>query len=197
MMSALVLAACQSTPDTIVPEIPEGKGQLKSSFVSDETMDDVISITISQGETVLEEWNDLQDIPEVISLIPGDYTITAKSEGDMPQVSDKPYCNASSDFSIVEGELAYVSLECKMLNMKVSITLSEALQAEFPDWKADFFYLHDMETYFTSLAAGDNKPIYIAPAAFGITLKDVVTAESRTVIFEEYGAAMYHNVKFE
>lgn len=197
MVSALVLGACQSTPDTVVPEIPEGKGQLKSSFVSDETMDDVISITISQGETVLEEWNDLQDIPEVISLIPGVYTITAKSEGDMPQVSDKPYYNASSDFSIVEGELAYVSLECKMLNMKVSITLSEALQAEFPDWKADFFYLHDMETYFTSLAASDNKPIYIAPAAFGITLKDVVTAESRTVIFEEYGAAMYHNVKFE
>lgn len=197
MMSALVLGACQSTPDTVVPEMPEGKGQLKSSFVRDEAMDDVISIIISQGETVVEEWSDLNDIPEVISLVPGNYTITAKTEGDMPQVSEKPYYNASTDFTIVEGELAYASLECKMLNMKVSITLSEALQAEFPNWEADFFYLEDMDTSFTSLTAGDNKPLYITPAAFGITLKDVVTEESRTVIFEEYGAAMYHNVKFE
>lgn len=197
MMSALVLGACQSTADTAAPEIPEGKGQLKSSFLSDEVLNDVITITISQGETVVEKWNDLNDIPEVISLVPGKYTITAKTEGEMPQVSDKPYYNANADFSIVEGEVAYVALECKILNMKVSVELSETLQAEFPDWQADFFYLDTMDTYFTSLTADDNNPIYIAPAAFGITLSDVTTAESRTVIFEEYGAAMYHNVKFE
>lgn len=194
---ALSLWSCQSTPADNNLEIPEGKGELRSSLVSGEATDDIISLIISQGETVIEQWNDMKKVPEVIYLVPGDYTITAKTDGDMLQVSDKPYYNASTTFTIVEGEVAYASLECKILNMKVTLELSEALQTEFPDWQADFFFLENMDVVFTSLNAETNRAIYITPAPFGVTLKDVATAESRTVIFEESGAAMYHNVKFE
>lgn len=194
---ALSLWSCQSTPADNNLEIPEGKGELRSSLVSGEATDDIISLIISQGETVIEQWNDMKEVPEVIYLVPGDYTITAKTDGDMLQVSDKPYYNASTTFTIVEGEVAYASLECKILNMKVTLELSEALQTEFPDWQADFFFLENMDVVFTSLNVETNRAIYITPAPFGVTLKDVATAESRTVIFEESGAAMYHNVKFE
>lgn len=199
ILVALLLWSCKTTCEgyLVEPTIPEGKGELKSSFVSENTTDDVLSITISQGDKVVEKWNDAKNVPEVIYLIPGDYTITAKTADEMPQVSDKPYYNASTDFTIVEGEVAYTSLECTMLNMKVGIELSEELLAQFPDWQADLFYVEDLNTSIATIASSENKPIYIAPAAFGVTLKDVATSESRTVIFEEYGAAMYHNVKFE
>lgn len=197
VLSALSLWACQGASDAETPVMPEGKGQLKTSFGGEAAADDEITVTVTQGEKVIEQWNGIGEIPQVISLEAGDYTITARTEGDMPLVSDVPYYNASTDFTVKAGEIAYASLECGMLNMKVSVELSEALQAEYPEWQADLFYLENMDTVFTTLSFENNKPIYITPAAFGITLKNADNTVNRTVIFEEYGAAMYHNVKFE
>lgn len=194
---AISLWSCQSNVGSDAPNMPESKGQLKSSFFADDAIRESISITISQGDEVVERWNTIDDVPEVVSLVPGSYTITAKTEGDMLLLSYKPYYNASTDFTIVEDGLAYAALECKMLNMKVDVSLSEELEAEFPEWHADLFFLDNIENTVITFTPENNKTIYLAPAPFGVTLKDMATSESRTVIFEEFGAAMYHNVKFQ
>ncbi|MEG1554378.1 MAG: DUF4493 domain-containing protein [Rikenellaceae bacterium] len=195
MILAISLWSC-STKDDVLSPIPEGKGGLRSSFVSQDIPNDIV-ITILKGENVIETWSSVAEIPAVITIDAGDYTMMVKSKGDMMPVSDKPYYNATKNFTIVKGEVTFLSLECTMLNMKVSVEVSEALKTTFPMWQAEFFFLDNMEVVFYTMTSENNKPIYITPASFGVTLKDAATSASRTVLFENYSAAMYHNVKFE
>ena len=70
----------------------------------------------------------------VISLGSGDYTITASSPVKEDAAFDQPVYEGSTDFTISTGQVANVSLICKVSNIKVSIQLTDNFVKELSDY---------------------------------------------------------------
>ena len=70
----------------------------------------------------------------VISLGSGNYTITASSPVKADAAFDQPVYEGSTDFTISTGQVANVSLICKVSNVKVSIQLTDNFVKELSDY---------------------------------------------------------------
>lgn len=70
----------------------------------------------------------------VISLGSGNYTITASSPVKEDAAFDQPVYEGSTDFTISTGQVANVSLICKVSNVKVSLQLSKNFVEELSDY---------------------------------------------------------------
>ena len=70
----------------------------------------------------------------VISLGSGNYTITASSPVKADAAFDQPVYEGSTDFTISTGQVANVSLICKVANVKVSLQLSKNFVEELSDY---------------------------------------------------------------
>ena len=70
----------------------------------------------------------------VISLGSGNYTITASSPVKKDAAFDQPVYEGSTDFTISTGQVANVSLICKVANVKVSLQLSKNFVEELSDY---------------------------------------------------------------
>ena len=70
----------------------------------------------------------------VISLGSGNYTITASSPVKEDAAFNQPVYEGSTDFTISTGQVANVSLICKVSNIKVSIQLTDNFVKELSDY---------------------------------------------------------------
>ena len=70
----------------------------------------------------------------VISLGSGNYTITASSPVKEDAAFDQPVYEGSTDFTISTGQVANVSLICKVSNVKISLQLSKNFVEELSDY---------------------------------------------------------------
>lgn len=75
------------------------------------------------------------DLPEIIELTPGAYTVTVQSPEDAPAAFDQPIYGCSATFEIVEDATTSVKLICTMLNMKVTVNPSQAFMSQVQDFE--------------------------------------------------------------
>lgn len=132
LTTLLVLAGCAEK--TI--QMPDKVGYL----VVDISFDDTAYSTKS-GEIDLEDFDitisgpdslsfKCGDMPELLALEPGSYTISVSSPDVQPVAFSQPIYGCTTGFVVKEGETASVKLICTMLNMKVTVNPSSDFKAK-------------------------------------------------------------------
>lgn len=159
----------------------------------------LLTIKNSQGEQV--EQYTYSEMPEIISLPVGTYTVVASSAETATNGFDVPFYTGSTEqFTIKENELTEVSaLTCRLANVMISVEYDEELRKLMG------------EDVVTTVKIGDNsldipssetrKAYLIAPASAGsmdITLKGTIDGESVTEVkrVENVQAGQYNIIKY-
>lgn len=133
-----VLCACTSKETPTTKETGSLSVKLSSNgdYITKAAQDDTnefkIDITRTDGWSL--SYDRFADMPELLDLAEGDYTITASSPESKPAAFDLPIYGATEDFTIRVGELTPVSLVCTLQNMKVTFQLSENFKKELSDY---------------------------------------------------------------
>lgn len=137
-VAALMLTGCD---DTWKPQLDK-EGQLSLSDMQlgvDDTEATVsrtdinvdvsnFTVQIKQGESVLNTWTYSQ-MPEIISLPTGDYTVYAYSHEVQKQEWNAPYYVGSKDFKINENTITNIgNVLCKLTNIRVTVTFTDDLR---------------------------------------------------------------------
>lgn len=159
----------------------------------------LLTIKNSQGEQV--EQYTYSEMPEIISLPVGTYTVVASSAEAATNGFDVPFYTGSTEqFTIKENELTEVSaLTCRLANVMISVEYDEELRKLMG------------EDVVTTVKIGDNsldipssetrKAYLIAPASagsMGITLKGTIDGESVTEVkrVDNVQAGQYNIIKY-
>lgn len=159
----------------------------------------LLTIKNSQGEQV--EQYTYSEMPEIISLPVGTYTVVASSAEAATNGFDVPFYKGSTEqFTIKENELTEVSaLTCRLANVMISVEYDEELRKLMG------------EDVVTTVKIGDNsldipssetrKAYLIAPASAGsmdITLKGTIDGESVTEVkrVDNVQAGQYNIIKY-
>lgn len=159
----------------------------------------LLTIKNSQGEQV--EQYTYSEMPEIISLPVGTYTVVASSAEAATNGFDVPFYTGSTEqFTIKENELTEVSaLTCRLANVMISVEYDEELRKLMG------------EDVVTNVKIGDNsldipssetrKAYLIAPASAGsmdITLKGTIDGEPVTEVkrVDNVQAGQYNIIKY-
>lgn len=159
----------------------------------------LLTIKNSQGEQV--EQYTYSEMPEIISLSVGTYTVVASSAEAATNGFDVPFYTGSTEqFTIKENELTEVSaLTCRLANVMISVEYDEELRKLMG------------EDVVTTVKIGDNsldipssetrKAYLIAPASVSpmdITLKGTIDGEFVTEVnrVDEVQAGQYNIIKY-
>lgn len=121
-----------------------GKGtvQLKLSSAGDfttpgtkaESVDvNNFKIRILKGTEVYKTYAKYSEVPSVIEIDPGTYTMEAGSTETGDGVFSQPIYLGKSDFTVEAGKVSSVNVVCSLANMKVTIRCSERFLNEFND----------------------------------------------------------------
>ncbi len=159
----------------------------------------LLTIKNSQGEQV--EQYTYSEMPEIISLPVGTYTVVASSAETATNGFDVPFYTGSTEqFTIKENELTEVSaLTCRLANVMISVEYDEELRKLMG------------EDVVTTVKIGENsvdipssetrKAYLIAPASASsmeITLKGTIDGESVTEVkrVDNVQAGQYNIIKY-
>lgn len=158
----------------------------------------LLTIKNSQGEQV--EQYTYSEMPEIVSLPVGKYTVVASSAEAATNGFDVPFYTGSTDITIKENELTEVtSLTCRLANVMISVEYDEELRKLMG------------EDVVTTVKIGENsvdipssetrKAYLIAPASASsmeITLKGTIDGESVTEIerVDNVQAGQYNIIKY-
>ena len=88
----------------------------------------VVSIEKKDGKYT-KEWT-CAELPALIELAPGEFTVTVASPASEPVAWNQPVYGAVKDFTIVEGVVTPVDIVCTLQNMKNSVYCSQHLVDE-------------------------------------------------------------------
>lgn len=134
--AAAVLSACN---DTLIEDAGKGKLALdlsasdsyltvtKASANEDKNE---FKVDIVRADGFTKSYDRYGDMPSIIELPSGAYTISVSSPNTLPAAFDQPIYGASHDFVVKVGETASEKIACTLQNMKVSFNLTDAFKRE-------------------------------------------------------------------
>ena len=82
-----------------------------------------------------KEWATYAEMPSVIELSSGEYTITATSPKTTDSVWGEPGYSGEEKFAIVVGGTSTVEVECGISNVKVTLSPNETFLKEIPEYE--------------------------------------------------------------
>lgn len=98
-----------------------------------DTKDFIVTVTNKTGEPQVRTWT-YSEMPEILVLPVGDYTVEAKSHQVQKAEWDKPYYLGSKDFKIENGKITNVGeVVCSFASLKVSVIFAEDLRKVMGD----------------------------------------------------------------
>lgn len=115
--------------------VDDGAGTMTKA--DEETTVDINAFTLKilNSEGVADwSWDRFDEVPEVISMDPGTYTIEARSPGDKAVSWDQPMYVGSQEVIITPGNVEEVSIVCSLSNMKVSVQTTEKFRNEMAEY---------------------------------------------------------------
>lgn len=151
----------------------------------------LLTIKNSQGEQV--EQYTYSEMPEIISLPVGTYTVVASSAEAATNGFDVPFYTGSTEqFTIKENELTEVSaLTCRLANVMISVEYDEELRKLMGKDVVTTVTIKEktqdmIKEYSLDIPSSETRKAYlIAPASAGsmdITLKGTIDGESVTEV---------------
>lgn len=167
----------------------------------------LLTIKNSQGEQV--EQYTYSEMPEIISLPVGTYTVVAFSAEAATNGFDVPFYTGSTEqFTIKENELTEVSaLTCRLANVMISVEYDEELRKLMGEDVVTTVTIKEktrdmIKEYSLDIPSSETRKAYlIAPASAGsmdITLKGTIDGESVTEVkrVENVQAGQYNIIKY-
>lgn len=158
-------------------------------------------IAINNKEGVQVEQYTYSEMPEIISLPVGNYTIIASSASEATNGFDAPFYKGSTTFAVEENKLTEVnSLTCTLANVMNSVEYAEDLRALMSD---DVVTTIKIGTNSLDIPVAETRKAYlVAPASTGvmeITLKGTIDGEAVNVSerVENVKAGQYNIIKFK
>lgn len=109
--------------DTAVKEVKRSGNESSTLDLSDY----IINIIDRQTQAVVNTWK-YSEMPEIVTLNVGEYTLDVKSHNLEPAQWDAPYYWGSKNFSIRKNEITDLGvIICSLSNVMVSVRYSDAL----------------------------------------------------------------------
>lgn len=183
MAAAAVFAGCNQH---VIETVQEGQFSLNMSATGEYVTVDMKSAPATKAEAtpdvnefvidiernsgdVSKHFDRFGDMPQVLNLPSGVYTITASSAENLPAAFDQPVYGASKSFSVNVGKVTTETLVCTLQNVKVLFKLSEAFENELSSYTISVSNGDAVENtlYWTNVAS---------VTADSYTTKDISTA---------------------
>lgn len=143
-MAAIVLVGCSKEDPFPTSPSDSGEGQvsMKKMLVEVTNEEEIVRssidvsqfiVTISNATGVVGEYA-YKDMPEVLTLPVGDYTVDVKSHAVKAAAWEEPYFIGSQDFTIEADKITEVeTVVCKLSNVRVTVEYDSKLLAVMGD----------------------------------------------------------------
>lgn len=183
--------------------LPATKAETSEDDVKVDVNDFRLVIKSSEGSEV-ESWSRFADVPAVIGLDPGSYTIEASSPGQKAVDWTQPKYFGSQSVTVTPGEVENVAIVCKLSNMKVTVRTTEKFDSEIEDFTVTVTakdYAGIMA--FTKAIVTEGRSAYFDPTALTVDInatrkaKEGVEIENMNIIQTmeiPAGAAQDHHI---
>ena len=145
----LVMAACSKDIETRVEVATDGGAmRLSVAAQADVMANDSVVIKIykveGEEESLIRRYSSLNDVPEYLSLLAGDY-VAKVQVGEKHAVSyDQKYYYGESAFEVKAGEVAAVTVDCKLHSTIVAVNYDATVAEKLS------------EGYFTTVAIAES-----------------------------------------
>ncbi len=117
--------------------VSEVENQLKSAKTALAPPDDFPVAIYDVSDHLVLQFDRASEIPDQVSLDPGQYYISAHSNNNLPAAFDNPYYYGKSDvFSINPGSTTAVTVNCALANTIVSVIYTESLRENYSEYSA-------------------------------------------------------------
>lgn len=139
------------------------------------------------------------ELPEIVALEPGYYTISVASPFSEPAAFEQPIFGAESGFEIQDGATSSVKLICTMQNMKVTIRPSDAFRSQMKSYTVTVDNSYGELTWTQSeIDAGVAGYFTVAPLAISLTGISLGDAElSYDGLITDVEASDHHVITFD
>lgn len=184
-------------------QLPATKAETSEDDVKVDVNEFSLVIKSQEGSEV-ESWSRFADVPAVIGLDPGTYTIEAKSPCQKTVDWTQPKYAGSQEVTVTPGNTESVSIVCKLTNMKVTVRTTEKFDSEIED----FTVTVNADDYsgfmaFTKAIVAEGRSAYFDPTSLTVDInatrkaKEGVEIENMNIIQTmsiPSGAAQDHHV---
>lgn len=114
----------------MVVEVNSGENEVRAADVN--VGEFLVEVTSASGST--EYAGTYAEMPEVLTLPVGGYTVTAKSPSNPDAAWETPYYEGKQTFTVKENEVTFVDpVVCKIANVKVTVKYDSRLLAVMDD----------------------------------------------------------------
>lgn len=147
-----------------------------------------------------EEWASVSEMPEVLELVSGNYTVTATSPDAKPVAWDQPVYGGSQDFTVMVGKVSNVNLKCSITNMMVTINPTGDFLNELTGWNVTVSS-EDGHLTWTRTEYDEGKAAFFDVAPLNVLVKgerfDGTEVIQQTLIIDEVAAKDHHIINLD
>lgn len=142
-MAVIMLTAC-SHEDPFIPNstTEEGQVSLKKMLIDINADEQIVRstanvnnflVSIKKGNVIVNEYV-YSEMPEVITLLVGDYTVDVISHIQKDAAWEEPYFVGSQNFTVMANKITELStVVCKLSNVRVTVKFDSKLMAVMGD----------------------------------------------------------------
>lgn len=147
-----------------------------------------------------EEWASVSEMPGVLELVSGNYTVTATSPDAKPVAWDQPVYGGSKDFTVKVGKVSNVDLVCSITNMMVTINPTDDFLNELTSWEVTVTS-KDGRRVWTRTEYDEGKAAFFDVAPLNVLVKgerfDGTAVIQQTLIIDEVAAKDHHIINLD
>ena len=207
--AALMFAGCKKTEITTSEA---GLGSVSFSISSDNaeyvTKAELPQVDVNTFKVKItgkdngysKEWASVSEMPGVLELVSGNYTVTATSPDANPVAWDQPVYGGSQDFTVMVGKVSNVNLKCSITNMMVTINPTDDFLNELTGWNVTVTS-EDGHLTWTRTEYDEGKAAFFDVAPLNVLVKgerfDGTEVIQQTLIIDEVAAKDHHIINLD
>lgn len=207
--AALMFAGCKKTEITTSEA---GLGSVSFSISSDNaeyvTKAELPQVDVNTFKVKItgkdngysEEWASVSEMPGVLELVSGNYTVTATSPDAKPVAWDQPVYGGSQDFTVMVGKVSNVNLKCSITNMMVTINPTDDFLNELTGWNVTVTSEDGHLTWYRT-EYDEGKAAFFDVAPLNVLVKgerfDGTAVIQQTLIIDEVAAKDHHIINLD
>lgn len=162
---------------------------------------DMLSAMIVQGNEMIISWAKFTDIPAIVYLPVGNYSLVVKTNGERKQINERPMYYGENPFTIAPDVVTSLTATAAIQSMAVSVTFADAI-SPLTAYKMTYFDLTKPNIALATVSEMQNQPtakrLYIdTPFAFGVKIEGRLNGSkwSKNVIqYENLTFGTYLNI---
>ena len=112
--------------------------------------------------TAVKSFSQLADVPKLVPLEVGNYTVESHTPGMMEKIMTTPYYKGTEDVTILKGINSKADVVCKMANGSFTINYSSAFITDFSSWDITIDDGGESALHFSNTDGNDPAIIYMA-----------------------------------